>query len=224
MYSTQRRYFPTTESSTNSNTTTLQAVLGTESQDVQTLPLQRDIAEVLASVRNPHLRSFLDAVLHEPLIHGLTTLPLVREGQPVQFPIQIIRRTASTFSAEHARTQQEQDLLLVATVLWGSRSLLPLSIFGSTDLQDVFCTLIRSALHRLDDRSYQVSLLLRGLIGLGDEAAEQDESLVHLQFCMAKRIKGVHACKTWLLPSMRQAIERCTERGVIKFALRAADQ
>jgi len=108
---------------------------------IPALPPQTILVDVLQSVRNPHLRAFLDAILHEPLIHGLVTLPLVREGHVVQFPIQIIRRVAQVYSMDYGRTAQEKDLLTVALVLWGVRSLLPLSIYGDTDLQDVFRTI-----------------------------------------------------------------------------------
>lgn len=221
MNSTQRRYFSTTDATPAEQG--LQAVEGCSHQGLATLAPQSVIAELTGAIRNPHLCTFLDAVLHEPLIHGLVTLPLVRPGQSVQFPIQIIRRTANTYCLDYARTAQEKDLLLVAAVLWGMRSLLPLSIYGNTDLQDVFCTLIRSPLHQLDDCTCQVALLLRGLIGLGDEAGE-DETLAHLQSALSQRIKGMHACKAWLMPSMKEAIERQTVRGVLHFAQRAAAQ
>lgn len=221
MNSTQRRYFPTIDARHAEQGPP--AVGGVPHQGVPTLAPQSVIADVVSGIRNPHLRTFLDAVLHEPLIHGLITLPLVRTGRPVEFPIQIIRRTANTYCLDYARTAQEKDLLIVAAVLWGVRSLLPLSIYGDTDLQDVFCTLIRSPLHQLDDRTCQVALLLRSLIGLGDEAGE-DESMTHLHSSLSRRIKGMHACKTWLMPSMKEAIERQTIRGVLQFAQRAAAQ
>jgi len=228
MYSKQRTCIaPCIEAAqhTNSRSSDLQAVDAgiTHSKVLSPLPPQTVVIDVLQSVRNPHLRAFLDSVLHEPLIHGLLTLPLVREGHAVQFPIQILRRLATTYSTDYARTSQEKDLLIVAMVLWGVRSLLPLSIYGTTDLQDVFFTLIRTALHQLDDRTCQISMLLRSLIGLGD-AAEEDESMTHLQFAMTKRIQGLHVCKAWLLPAMQAAIERRTVRGVLQFAERAAQQ
>ncbi len=201
----------------------LQSIPAAGAQSLRTLAPQSVIGEVVSGVRNPHLRTFLEAVLHEPLIHGLITLPLVRSGAPVQFPIQVIRRTANTYAMDYARTAQEKDLLTVAAVLWGVRSLLPLSIYGDTDLQDVFCTLIRSPLHLLDDRTCQVSLILRSLIGLGDEESA-DESLSHLQSALNKRIKGMHVCKPWLLTSIQAAIERQTVRGVLHLAQRAPAQ
>ncbi len=237
MHSTQRR-FNNNEIEASSSTssepkstcgyestqaTPLQSIPAAGTQSLRTLAPQSVIAEVVSGVRNLHLRTFLEAVLHEPLIHGLITLPLVRSGAPVQFPIQVIRRTANTYAMDYARTAQEKDLLTVAAILWGVRSLLPLSIYGDTDLQDVFCTLIRSPIHQLDDRTCQVSLILRGLIGLGDEESA-DESLSHLQSALNKRIKGMHVCKPWLLPSIQAAIERQTVRGVLHFAQRAAAQ
>jgi hypothetical protein len=237
MHSTQRRFCTNATESAGATSsepkstggyestqaTPLQSIPAAGAQSLRTLAPQSVIAEVVSGVRNPHLRTFLEAVLHEPLIHGLITLPLVRSGTPVQFPIQVIRRTANTYAMDYARTAQEKDLLTVAAVLWGVRSLLPLSIYGDTDLQDVFCTLIRSPLHQLDDRTCQVSLILRGLIGLGDEESA-DESLSHLQSALSKRIKGMHVCKPWLLPSIQAAIERQTVRGVLHFAQRAAAQ
>ena len=235
MNTTQRRINSTVFESASATSSELKSTCGHEvtqstplesvptagNQSPQMLAPQSVIAKVVSSVRNIHLQNFLEAVLYEPLIHGLITLPLMRSGLPVQFPIQVIRSTANTYAMDHARTAQEKDLLTVAAVLWGVRSLLPLSIYGNTDLQDVFCTLIRSPLHQLDDSTCQVSLLLRGLIGLGDEESA-DESLSHLQSVLNKRIKGMHVCKAWLLPSIQSAIERQTVRGVLHFAQRAA--
>jgi hypothetical protein len=201
----------------------LHSIPAAGTQSLETLAPQSVIGEVVSGIRNAHLRTFLDATLNEPLIHGLITLPLVRTGQPVQFPIQVIRRIANTYALDYARTVQEKDLLTVAAVLWGVRSLLPLSIYGDTDLQDVFCTLIRTPLHQLDDRTCQVAIILRSLIGLGDEGSA-DESLSHLQSVLKKRIKGLHVCKAWLLPSIKAGIERQTVRGVLKFSRRAAAQ
>ena len=182
---------------------------------------QSVITDVLGDIANPALRHFMDVVLHESLIHGLITLPLVRHGLPVQFPIQLIRRAAKVFGATQARTRQEKDLLLAASVLWGIRSLLPLSIYGKTDLHDIFCTLIRPALHGLDDRTYEVSMALRALVGLGDEAMEYGESMSHLQRGVERTMVDMHRCNHWLLPCMKEAIERQTERGVMHFAQRA---
>jgi hypothetical protein len=237
MHTTQRRRTSTTTEAVSdpsrgpaciradeyTKTTPMRSIPTAETQSLRTLAPQSVIADLVSGVRNPYLRTFFEAVLHEPLIHGLITLPLVRNGQPVQFPIQVIRPTANTYAMDYARTAQERDLLIVAAVLWGVRSLLPLSIYGATDLQDVFCTLIRSPLHKLDDRNCQVSLILRGLIGLGDEEST-DESLSHLKSALNKRIKGMHVCKAWLLTSIQAAIDRQTTRGVLHFAHRVTAQ
>lgn len=232
MYATQRRTLNTAASSANDTTasttpgplTALQVVNATASQAFRSLPPQSVINEVVVDIRNPALRRFLEDVLHEPLIHGLITLPLVRHGQPVQFPIQIIRRVGLHLSAAQARTQQEKDLVLVATVLWGVRSLLPLSIYGKTALQDVFTTLIRSALHVLDDSTYEVSMVLRGLLGLGDDASEQCESVPHLHRQIQRAVSEMHQRKHWLLHCMQEAIARQTTRGMANLAERAACQ
>jgi len=56
-----------------------------------------------------------------------------------------------------------------------------LSICGTTGLQDVFFTLIRTALHLLDDQICQISMLFRNLLGIGD-AMDENKSISHMQF------------------------------------------
>lgn len=179
------------------------------------------ITDLLNDISHPELRRFMDTVLRDSQIQGLVTLPLVRHGMPVQFPIQHIRRLGVTLSATQARTRQEKDILLVATILWGIRSLLPLSIYGNSDVQDVFCTLIRPALHALDDATCEVSAGLRSLIGLGDEAAMQSDAIGHLQSRIQRAVSDMHQGKHWLLKCMREAIDRQTTRGIANFAQRA---
>ena len=58
---------------------------------------------------------------------------------------------------------------------------IPLSIYGTSCMQDVLFTLIRTALHQLDDQICQISMLFRNPLGIGD-AMDENKSMSHMQF------------------------------------------
>ena len=192
---------------------------------------QRQIDSLIAEVKDHALQTFLQAVTQEPQIHALLTVPLERgqslehPGAMVQMPIQILRRVALNLHLTQARTRQEKDVLLVAGILWGVCSLLAPTVFGNGNVHDVFCTLIRPALHRLDDQAYETAQRLRQLLGLGyeeDQGEEGNESIKHLQTQLKKSVQQMHQSKPWLLDSLVRGLALQAVRGRNRLELRHA--
>ena len=192
---------------------------------------QRQIDSLIAEVKDHALQTFLQAVTQEPQIHALLTVPLERgqslehPGAMVQMPIQILRRVALNLHLTQARTRQEKDVLLVAGILWGVCSLLAPTVFGNGNVHDVFCTLIRPALHRLDDQAYETAQRLRQLLGLGyeeDQGEAGDASIKHLQTQLKKSVQQMHQSKPWLLDSLVRGLALQAVRGRNRLELRHA--
>ena len=150
-------------------------------------------------ITNPHLRQFFNAVVQEPEIHLALTTPFT-EDQRIEmghgyfyatdrYPIQIIQRAVCSSGLWCAHRPLMHDVLLVATIVQSARQLLQDYISPGADLDDVLFTLIRPALHRLDDRNVVAAHLLRGVLGLGNFDEVLDLGALQI------RHASVHACQ-----------------------------
>ena len=85
----------------------------------------------------------------------------------------------------------ERAVLFVATVIRGIQALLSDYVVGPANLEDVMFTLVRPALHRLDDSAPRQACLLRLSLGWGN-ADEVDAFYVpRLQESVARALRAV---------------------------------
>jgi hypothetical protein len=133
-------------------------------------------------VKTPALREFFCAVVQEPEIYQtLTRLTPASQTGRMSCPIQTLRRAAELASYWCASGAQERDVLFVATVLLGTQGLIGPMVMGDASASDVMFTLVRKALHRLDDQSPRCANLLRLSLGWGNEDEIDDFYVPRLQ-------------------------------------------
>jgi hypothetical protein len=135
---------------------------------------QAALDEAARQIKNPALRRFFQAATREPEIRlALTThyaqMPSWYRGKTGlnaidRFPIQRLQHTARNAVLWCAQSQLERDVHFVATCVLGVQDLICSQISPGADLADVLFTLIRPALHRLDDQHADVAYLLREAI------------------------------------------------------------
>lgn len=163
--------------------------------------------QLLAEVPDRHLRSFLASVFEEPEVRLVLTTPLPpaarsrgaeaaygggprRQLNP-QLPVQVLRRAASLASYWGAHGEAVRNVLYVATVLRGIECLLAGLVVGPASVRDVMFTLVRPALHRLDDTDARLASLLRLALDLGN-ADEVDAVYVpHLLDSVQRALQAV---------------------------------
>lgn len=156
------------------------------------------IEQLLDAVPSDPLREFLRAVVIEPEVKLALTTPVRRpvafKGRVPSFqsyPVQFLRRAAEMAGYWCAYGQEERAVLFVATVIRGIQSLLSDYVVGPANLEDVMFTLVRPALHRLDDSAPRQACLLRLSLGWGN-ADEVDACYVpRLQESVARALRAV---------------------------------
>lgn len=163
--------------------------------------------QLLDEVPDRHLRSFLASVFEEPEVRLVLTTPLPpaarsrgatatygdgprRQLNP-QLPVQVLGRAASLASYWGAHGEAVRQVLYVATVLRGIECLLAGLVVGPASVRDVMFTLVRPALHRLDDTDARLASLLRLALDLGN-ADEVDAVYVpHLLDSVQRALQAV---------------------------------
>lgn len=156
------------------------------------------IDELLDAVPSYPLREFLRAVVIEPEVELALTTPVRRpvafKGRAPSFqsyPVQFLRRAADMAGYWCAYGQEERAVLFVATVICGIQALLSDYVVGPANLEDVMFTLVRPALHRLDDSAPRQACLLRLSLGWGN-ADEVDACYVpRLQESVLRALRAV---------------------------------
>ncbi|MDO8767368.1 MAG: hypothetical protein Q7K57_01405 [Burkholderiaceae bacterium] len=160
-------------------------------------PLQL-VDQVLAAVSSWQLREFLSAVVIEPEVELalITPIPMLNSSrgacQPFQsYPVQTLRRAAEMAGYWCAFGQEERAVLFVATLIRGIQHLLADYVVGPANLYDILFTLVRPALHRLDDSAPRQACLLRLCLGWGN-ADEVDAYYVpRLQESVERALRAV---------------------------------
>lgn len=157
-------------------------------------------------VKTPALRNFFHAVVQEPEIYQtLTSLTTSSQTGRMSCPIQPLRRAAELASYWCASGAQERDVLFVATVLRGTQALIGPMVMGSSRTSDVMFTLVRKALHRLDEQSPRCANLLRLSLNWGNVDDIDDFYVPRLQQAVQKALGHVN------LKAMVSATPRCPD-------------
>ena len=157
----------------------------------------RDLLEqVLAGVASWPLREFLGEVLAEPEVELALTTPIPASSSSTRqslqsYPVQRLRRAAEMAGYWCAFGRDERSVLYVATLVRGIGELLAGYVVGGANLDDILFTLVRPALHRLDDGEPRQACLLRLCLGWGN-ADEVDACYVpRLQKSVAQALRAV---------------------------------
>lgn len=195
---------------------TAASLLQTQSQHharaVVELTIGTDPAQLLDAavqqVKTPALREFFQAVVQESEIYqtltsltpssqlhssqATTCLSKSGESGRVIFPIQTLRRAGELASYWCASGAQERDVLFVATVLRGTQALIAPLVMGDASTADVMFTLVRKALHHLDEQSPRCANLLRLSLDWGNGDEIDDFYVPRLQQAVQKALTQVN--------------------------------
>lgn len=133
------------------------------------------VDKVLAEVSSCQLREFLRTVVTESEVELALTTPIPTPTsssgmrRPFQsYPVQSLRRAAEMAGYWCAFGREERAVLYVATLIRGIGHLLADYVVGCAKLDDILFTLVRPALHRLDDSAPRQACLLRLCLGWGN--------------------------------------------------------
>lgn len=149
------------------------------------------IEQILHRIADEALREFLADVVAEPGVR-LALMP-VTEERPLRPRTSVLARllqasyTASVWSAHDA----QRETLFVATFIRGVQELLGAQVADNTCTpSELTLAIVRSALHRLDDKAPAQSRLLRLALGWGNED-EVDAVLVpHIRHTVLQALRS----------------------------------
>lgn len=129
--------------------------------------VQALIRDTVQTLRDTALHAFLDSVFLEPEILRVLVSRHMAPGQPPRLAIEYLRSAADIavfWNAPYVKA----DVLYVATLLQGLMELLAPCIVGKGNANDILFTIVRTALHRLDDQAPGAACLLRLCLGWGN--------------------------------------------------------
>lgn len=162
------------------------------------------LLDVVSRVKNPAMREFLQSVLHEPEILHALTAPTMMSMSPTAmtrtYPIQALRRAGELAAYWCGCGGEERDALFVATLIKGAQKLLAPVVQGCSTAEDVMFTLVRKALHRLDDEAPRCSRLLRLSLGWGCEDDVDDFYVPRLQIAVRRALTQVSVRADFAIP------------------------
>ena len=165
------------------------------------------LLDVVSRVQYPAMKEFLESVLHEPEIFQALTAPVMMSMSPTSitstYPIQALRRAGELAAYWCGCGGEERDVLFVATLVQGTQKLLGPVVHGASTVEDVMFTLVRRALHRLDDRAPRCSRLLRLSLGWGCEDDIDDFYVPRLQIAVRRALTQVSVVANMGTPARR---------------------
>lgn len=135
------------------------------------------IQDTINAVRDSELRAFLTVVLNEPEVEQVLTTRVRGFGYYQRYAIQYLRRAAGMANFWCVQERREREVMYVATLVAGLKKLMEPWIVGDANADDVVFTIVRTALHRLDDNAPLVASQLRLSLGWGN-ADEFDSSYI----------------------------------------------
>ena len=131
------------------------------------------IERMVRAVKNPQLHLLLVSVVIEPEVEQALTCEIGHSltvvGRIPVYPVQALRRAAEMAAYWCAFGAQEREVLYVATCIRGIGYLLAGHVSPGADLNDIVFTLVRPALHRLDDSAPLLARRLRLALGWGND-------------------------------------------------------
>lgn len=160
------------------------------------------VAAAGSEIMNPYLRQFFNTVTKEPEFGLALTTPLnhakrlefgygyVNEAD--RYPIHVLQRAGSIAGLWCVHRPLVHDVLYVATIVLGARHLIRSYIRRGSDLDDVLFTLIRPALHRLDDCHAGAARLLRNVLDLGNGDDSPEFAVLQIRNAATNACQSLH--------------------------------
>jgi hypothetical protein len=141
--------------------------IGQDPQDV--------IQDNMAAIQNPQLREFLQAVVQEPEVKFLMCMRRNANSRKQQYGVECLHLAAREASCHHAISPRQREAVYTATILMGCKTLLVPNKSSKSTADDILFTIVRQALHRLDDSAPKQARLLRLCLGWGSEEETQTD-------------------------------------------------
>lgn len=162
--------------------------------DVNAAFTAQKIVEVLEPIHSTALRTFTSSVLAEPEVKEALMDAVVRNGVATGLRIDALQTMALGMRDWCVHGAAGRDVVYVATLLHGIQQFLAAGLTSGADLGDVMFTIVRSALHRLDDQSVGEAGLLRLCMGWAN-ADEESETAQELQQLMVRATKTLELAR-----------------------------
>lgn len=137
------------------------------------------------------LRDFLTSVMAERDVNRVLTV--LREDSPrlQRLPIERLRAAAQSGANATMLSQRIRETLYAAILISGIRLLLGQTVKPPYSSGDVIRSVVRDALRRLDAADEVQGQFLRNCLGWGNEDEMNEESVLHLRYCVGVAIEDL---------------------------------
>jgi hypothetical protein len=135
--------------------------VGLDAQDV--------IQDTMEGIRHPGLRAFLQAVVKEPEVNFVMSMCRNAHTRNQQYGVECLHGAARVASTNRVIGDAQREVVYAATILMGCRTLIAPSKASKSTADDILFTIVRQALHRLDNSAPKQARLLRLCMGWGNE-------------------------------------------------------
>lgn len=134
----------------------------------------------IEKVSNTSLMAFLESVFAEPEVRQILIQPVIRKGQFKGIRLDPLQSMAEGVQQSCSFGGSEREVVYVATLLHGIEHWLIPGLHPGSSVEDVMFTIVRSALHRLEDAQPAHAGLLRLCMGWAnaDEESEFAQALM----------------------------------------------
>jgi hypothetical protein len=127
------------------------------------------IQDTLEGIRNPALRAFLKAVVKEPEVNFVMRMCRNAKTRNQQYGVECLHGAARAASSNRLIGDAQREVVYAATILMGCRTLIAPNKASKSTADDILFTIVRQALHRLDNTAPKQAQLLRLCLGWGNE-------------------------------------------------------
>jgi hypothetical protein len=155
--------------------------LGLDPQDV--------VHDTMEGIRHPALRAFLQAVVKEPEVNFVMLMCRNAKKRNQQYGVECLHGAAKAASSNRVISDAQRDVVYTATILMGCRTLIAPNKASNSTSDDILFTIVRQALHRLDDSAPKQARLLRLCMGWGSEEEMASEVMVGLTQLIHQSLK-----------------------------------
>jgi hypothetical protein len=157
------------------------------------------VKNLLDGLKNAALMRFVERVLSEPECKRVLSLPMSSSGVFSSPPLQRLRAAAQSTLLYSAPSRVQSDVIYAATVILGLQNLmkaavrtqfggdegdpcaLGLDLLSNCGTDDVFRSIVRSALFKLEDQAPIHAALLRMALGWGNQDEMMDSQIQRMQ-------------------------------------------
>ena len=155
---------------------------------------QVQITRTIASVKNVNLREFLCTVMCERDVNRALTLINASGNKVERLPIERLRRAAETGRNRCLQAARHSETLYAAILIAGIESLLGKTVKPPYSTHDVMRSVVRDALHELEEKDRRQARDLRNCLGWGNEDDINGHRLQHFQNAQQKGSRAPWIC------------------------------